>query len=68
MSDPTPSRTAFAHGLYNLRIHWTPSHAGVYGNELTDQVAKRSAEEKEERADQNYLTEASLSYLTRKND
>ena len=50
----------------NLTIHWTPSHAGVYGNELADQVAKRAAEEKEDRADPTYLAEASLSYLTRK--
>ena len=48
-----------------LTIQWTPSHAGVCGNEHADQVARRAAEE-EERADPTYLTEASLSYLTRK--
>ena len=49
-----------------LTIQWTPSHAGVCGNEQADQAARRAAEEKEERADPTYLTEASLSYLTRK--
>ena len=50
----------------NLAIQWTPLHAGVCGNEHADLAAKRTAEEKNERADTTYLTEASLSYLTRK--
>ena len=49
-----------------LTIQWTPSHAGVCGNEHADQVVRRAAEEEEERADPTYLTEASLSNLTRK--
>ena len=36
------------------------------GNEEADHTAKSAAEEKEERAEQAFLKQASLSYLTRK--
>ena len=49
-----------------LCIRWTPTHRGVEGNEQADQTAKSAAEGKEERAEQAYLMQASLSYLTRK--
>ena len=49
-----------------LTIRWTPPHAGVCGNEQADQAAKRGAEERDERVEPVYLTEASLSHLTRK--
>ena len=48
-----------------ITIRWTPSHTGVEGNELADSMAKRAAEEREERAPIPYLREASLSHLTR---
>ena len=41
------------------------SHMGVEGNEQADKEARKAAEEKESRADPQYLREASLSYLTR---
>ena len=49
----------------SITIRWTPSHARVEGNELADDMARRSAEEREERAPPAYLREASLSHLTR---
>ena len=48
-----------------VTIRWTPSHAGIPGNERADRMAKRAAEGKEEEACQEYLREASLSHLTR---
>ena len=48
-----------------IEIRWTPSHAGVVGNEKADATAKRAAEQLEERAEGSYLGEASLSYLRR---
>ena len=49
----------------SITIRWTPSHAGIEGNEQADGMAKRAAEEREEKAPLPYLREASLSHLTR---
>ena len=46
-------------------LRWTPSHEGIEGNERADRMARRAAEEREGRAEPGYLSEASLSYLTR---
>ena len=48
-----------------ITLPWTPSHAGVAGNEQADDMAKRAAEEREERASPLYLREVSLSHLSR---
>ena len=48
-----------------VTLRWTPSHAGISGNERVDRTAKRAAEGREEEACQEYLREASLSHLTR---
>ena len=49
----------------SITLRWIPAHAGVEGYEKADDMAKRAAEEKEERAPTAYLMEASLSHLTR---
>ena len=48
-----------------ITLRWTPSHAGITGNEQADRIAKQAAERREEKASQEYLREASLSHLTR---
>ena len=48
-----------------LALRWTPSHAGIEGNDQADKRAKRAAEGLEGRAEHAYLLEASLAYLTR---
>ena len=48
-----------------VTLRWTPSHAGIEGNEQANDMAKRAAEEREGRANPLYLREASLSHLTR---
>ena len=49
-----------------LSVRWTPSHVGVEGNEQVDSAAKQAAEGEDERAEPNYLREASLAHLMRK--
>ena len=49
-----------------LSLRWTPSHVGVEGNEQADRAAKRAAEGEGERAEPEYLREASLAHLMRK--
>ena len=48
-----------------VTLRWTPSHVGIEGNERVDNMAKRAASEEEDRANPQYLREASLSHLTR---
>ena len=57
-------RAAYS-GTVNTRYTHTPPQNGVEGNEQADEMAKRAAEEREERADPLYLREASLSHLSR---
>ena len=57
--------TSLSERANTIEIRWTPSHAGVEGNERADLTAKRAAEDLEERAEVSYLREASLSYLRR---
>ena len=49
----------------NICLRWTPSHEGIEGNERADQMARRAAEGREGIAGPEYLSEASLSHLTR---
>ena len=48
-----------------LTILWTPSHEEVEGNEQADGEARLAAEVGRERAEPDYLREASLSHLLR---
>ena len=49
-----------------LAIGWTPSHEGVQGHEQAGGAARLAAEGRGERAGPDYLGEASLSHLMRK--
>ena len=49
-----------------LSVRWMSSHVGVEGNEQADRAAKRAAEGEGERAEPEYLREASLAHLMRK--
>ena len=57
--------TSLSEQANTIEIRWTPSHAGVEGNERADVTAKRATEDLEESAVVSYLREASLSYLRR---
>ena len=48
-----------------VTLKWTPSHEGISGNERADRAARRGAEGREDTVGQEYLSEASLSHLTR---
>ena len=50
----------------SIAVRWTPAYLGVKGNEHADATTKRAAGGEEDRANTEYLGEASLAHLTRK--
>ena len=41
---------------YKLKIHWTPGHANVNGNEIADRLAKEAAKEAEQNQSDSHNT------------
>ena len=60
------AHVAELHGRGNtVTMRWTPSHAGVVGNEIADGAARSAAKDRLGSPNPEYLAEASLSHLRR---